>query len=131
VGLKVLIVDDNQDAADTCAAFLELAGHHVQTAYTGGDALKLAAVFHPHVVLLDIGLPDVSGYDLAKELRRVLTGCNAVLIAVTGWGQEQDKRRASAAGFEYHLTKPIAAEAVESLLGSLANALSAAPADPP
>src|SRR5580700_5583862 len=131
VGLKVLIVDDNQDAANTCAAFLELSGHHVQTAYTGGDALKLAAVFHPHVVLLDIGLPDVSGYDLAKELRRVLAGCNAVLIAVTGWGQEQDKRRASAAGFEYHLTKPIAAEAVESLLGSLANALSAAPADPP
>jgi PAS domain S-box-containing protein len=131
VGLKVLIVDDNQDAANTCAAFLELAGHHVQTAYTGGDALKLAAVFHPHVVLLDIGLPDVSGYDLAKELRRVLAGCNAVLIAVTGWGQEQDKRRASAAGFEYHLTKPIAAEAVESLLGSLANALTAAPADPP
>jgi two-component system CheB/CheR fusion protein len=130
VGLKVLIVDDNQDAANTCAAFLELCGHHVQTAYTGGEALKLAEVFHPHVVLLDIGLPDVSGYELAKDMQRVLAGRNAVLIAVTGWGQEQDKRRALAAGFEYHLTKPIEAEAVESLLRSLGNALSAAPAGP-
>jgi two-component system CheB/CheR fusion protein len=118
-GLKILVVDDSRDAADTCAILLELSGHHVQTAYTGQRALELADSFRPHVLLLDIGLPDFDGYQLAKKIRATPWGRGTVLIAVTGWGQEADRRRAFEAGFDQHLTKPIAAETVESLLQSL------------
>jgi PAS domain S-box-containing protein len=118
-GLKILVVDDNRDAADTCAALLELSGHHVQTAYTGRRALELAETFRPHALLMDIGLPDLNGYQLAQKVRAEPWGRRAVLIAVTGWGQEEDRRRAFEAGFDHHLTKPIAAEEVESLLQSL------------
>jgi len=118
-GLKILVVDDSRDAADTCAILLELSGHHVQTAYTGQRALELAETFRPHVLLLDIGLPDLDGYQLAKKVRGTPWGGAAFLIAVTGWGQEADRRRAFDAGFDHHLTKPIAAETVESLIHSL------------
>jgi PAS domain S-box-containing protein len=120
VGLKVLVVDDNRDAADMCAMLLEASGHHVQTAYTGHQALELARTFRPHALLLDIGLPDVDGYKLAERLRATPWGRSAILIAVTGWGQEQDRQRAVDAGFDQHLVKPISAETVESLLQSLA-----------
>jgi PAS domain S-box-containing protein len=118
-GMKILVVDDNRDAADTCAALLELSGHHVQTAYTGRRALELAATFRPHALLLDIGLPDFDGYQLAAKIRAAPWGRAIILIAVTGWGQEEDRRRAFDAGCDHHLTKPIAAETVESLLQSL------------
>jgi CheY-like chemotaxis protein len=98
---------------------LELCGHHVQTAYTGRNALELAETFRPHALLLDIGLPDFDGYQLARKIRAAPWGSSIVLIALTGWGQEQDRRRAFDAGFDYHLTKPIAPETVESLLRSL------------
>lgn len=120
VGLKVLVVDDNRDAADTCAMLLEASGHHVQTAYTGRQALELARSFHPHAVLLDIGLPDVNGHELAERFRATPWGRSAILVAVTGWGQEQDRQRSVEAGFDRHLVKPISAETVESLLQSLA-----------
>jgi len=119
VGLKILVVDDNRDAADSCATLLELCGHHVQTAYTGRNALELAETFRPHALLLDIGLPDFDGYQLARKIRAAPWGSSIVLIALTGWGQEDDRRRAFDAGFDYHLTKPIAPETVESLLRSL------------
>ena len=122
VGLKILVVDDNRDAADSCATLLELCGHHVQTAYTGRNALELAETFRPHALLLDIGLPDFDGYQLAKRIRSAPWGGPIVLIALTGWGQEEDRRRAFEAGFDYHLTKPIAPETVESLLRSLNSA---------
>jgi PAS domain S-box-containing protein len=118
-GMKILVVDDNRDAADTCAALLELSGHHVQTAYTGRRALELAATFRPHALLLDIGLPDFDGYQLAAKIRAAPWGRAIILIAVTGWGQQEDRRRAFDAGCDHHLTKPIAAETVESLLQSL------------
>lgn len=118
-GLKILVVDDNRDAADTCAAMLEASGHHVQTAYTGRQALELADRFCPHAVVLDIGLPDVDGYTLAKKLRTSPWARGAVLIAATGWGQDEDRRRAFEAGVDHHLTKPVAAEAVEAILQSL------------
>jgi PAS domain S-box-containing protein len=117
--LRVLVVDDNQDAADTCATLLELSGHKVCAAYTALRALELGERFRPQALLVDIGLPDLSGYDLAQRIRAAPWGQHATLIAVTGWGQEQDKRRALEAGFEHHLTKPVAAEAVTALLGSL------------
>jgi CheY-like chemotaxis protein len=117
--LRVLIVDDSEDAADTCATLLELSGHAVCTAYTALRALELGERFHPQALLVDIGLPDLSGYELAQRIRAAPWGQHATLIAVTGWGQEQDKRRALAAGFDHHLTKPVAADAVTALLGSL------------
>ncbi len=119
-GLKILVVDDNRDAADTCAMLLEASGHHVQTAYTGRQALELARAFRPHALLLDIGLPDVDGYRLAQEVRSTPWGRSTMLVAVTGFGQEEDRQRAVAAGFDQHLVKPISAETVETLLQSLA-----------
>jgi two-component system, chemotaxis family, CheB/CheR fusion protein len=118
-GLKILVVDDNRDAADTCAMLLEASGHHVQTAYTGRQALELARAFRPHAMLLDIGLPDLDGYRLAQQIRATPWGRSAVLVAVTGWGQEEDRQRAVAAGFDHHLVKPISADTVETLLQSL------------
>jgi PAS domain S-box-containing protein len=125
-GLKILIVDDNRDAADTCAMLLELSSHHVQTAYTGLHGLELAESFHPHVVLLDIGLPDLNGYELAAKIRGASWGRGIILIAVTGWGQEEDRRRAFEAGCDHHLTKPVSVEAVESLLQSIGPTVSGA-----
>jgi CheY-like chemotaxis protein len=122
-GMKILVVDDNRDAADSCATLLELSGHHVQTAYTGRRALELAETFRPHALLLDIGLPDFDGYQLATTIRATPWGRSILLIAVTGWGQEEDRRRAFEAGCDHHLTKPIAAEAVESLLQTFDPAL--------
>ena len=118
-GLKILVVDDNRDAADACASLLELSGHLVQTAYTGRHAVELAETFRPHALLLDIGLPDFNGYELAAKIRASPWGRDVMLIAVTGWGQEEDRRRALEAGCDLHLTKPVAPETVESLLQSL------------
>jgi CheY-like chemotaxis protein len=124
-GLKVVVVDDNRDAAESCAMLLELSGHHVQTAYNGRRALEVVASFRPHAILLDIGLPDITGYELAKQIRATPGGHGAVLIAVTGWGQEADRRRAFDAGFNHHLTKPIEPEKVEWLLQSVAETIDA------
>jgi len=119
VGLRILVVDDSRDAADTCATVLELSGHEVRTAYDGRRALELAGTFRPHALVLDIGLPDVNGYEVARSIRAAPWGGGMVLIAVTGWGQGEDRRRALEAGFDHHLTKPIAAETLESLLQCL------------
>ncbi len=117
--LRILVVDDSRDAADTCATLLELSGHHVEKAYGGFRALEIAAEFRPQVVLLDIGLPDIDGYSLARSIRAEPWGADTLLVAVTGWGHEDDRRRALDAGFDRHLTKPVAVEALDALLGSL------------
>jgi PAS domain S-box-containing protein len=117
--LRILVVDDNQDAADTCSTLLELSGHQVQTAYTGGGAFALAMEFRPQVLVLDIGLPDVNGYEIAEQIRATPWGHDIVLVAVTGWGHPDDRRRAFEAGFDHHLTKPLAANALESLVNSV------------
>ncbi|HXE05391.1 MAG TPA: PAS domain S-box protein [Bryobacteraceae bacterium] len=117
--LKILVVDDNPEEADSCTILLELSGHHAQTAYTGQRALELAEAFRPHALIMDIGLPDFDGYQLAKAIRAAPWGGSIALIAVTGWAQEEDRQRAFAAGCDHCLTKPIAAESVESLLRSL------------
>ena len=119
IGLRVMVADDNRDAADMCAALLESWGHHVQTAYSGRQALELAEIFRPHAMLLDIGLPDLSGYVLAKRIRESSWGRRILLVAITGWGQDEDRRRAYEAGFDHHLAKPVAAEAIESVLQTL------------
>jgi len=130
-GLKILVVDDNRDAADTCAMLLETSGHHVQTAYTGHAALELAEDFAPHAVLLDIGLPDVSGYELAQKMRAAPWAHDITLVAVTGWGQEEDRKRALEAGFDHHLVKPIAPEALDALLRPLTGAPGESPLNKP
>jgi PAS domain S-box-containing protein len=117
--LRVLIVDDSRDAADTCATLLELSGHRVQTAYSGRRALEVAETFRPHVLLLDIGLPDIDGYQLARTIRSAPWGRRTQLVAVSGWGQEEDRRRALEVGFDHHLTKPVAAEELDGLLRAL------------
>lgn len=117
--LRILVVDDSRDAADICAMLLELSGHRVQTAYSGRRALEVAEAFQPQVLLLDIGLPDMDGYQLARSIRSAPWGHSACLVAVTGWGQDQDRRRASEVGFDHHLTKPVEAEALDSLLRSV------------
>ena len=130
-GLKILIVDDNRDAADACAMLLELSGHHVQTAYTGLRGLDLAESFRPHAIMLDIGLPDLNGYELAARIRSASWGRGIILIAVTGWGQEEDRRRAFEAGCDHHLTKPVSVEAVEALLQSVQVSAMYSDAEPP
>jgi PAS domain S-box-containing protein len=114
--LQILIADDNRDGADSCATLLELSGHHVRTAYSGRQALEFAEEFRPQVILLDIGMPELNGYDVAQRIRAAPWGQNIVLVAVTGWGQEEDKQRALTAGFDRHLTKPIDPGELENLL---------------
>ena len=114
--LRVLVADDNRDSAETCAALLEASGHEVSVAHTGREAFELACRLEPDALLLDIGMPELNGYQLAQRIRGTGWGRQAMLIAITGWGQEQDKRRARAAGFDQHLTKPIDPAGLEALL---------------
>ena len=118
--LRVLVVDDNRDAADSCAMMLKFSGHQVETAYNGTRALQVGESFRPHVVLLDIGLPDINGYEVARRIRDSAWGAELPLVAVTGWGKEEDRERAYAAGFDHHLTKPVVPEAVESVVSAIA-----------
>jgi PAS domain S-box-containing protein len=106
-GIRVLVVDDNVDAADTLAQFLTLAGYHTRVAYDGRTALEMAEILEPAVVLLDIGLPYLNGYEVARRLRALPWGRTARLIALTGWGQEDDVRRSRESGFDEHFTKPV------------------------
>ena len=104
---RILVADDNVDAAEALALQLQLAGHDVRTAADGLQALEVAESFAPHVVLLDLGMPRMDGYETARRIRRLLWGKSATLVALTGWGQAQDRQRTSAAGFDAHLVKPV------------------------
>jgi signal transduction histidine kinase/CheY-like chemotaxis protein len=115
-GTRILVVDDNIDAADTLCMALDLLGHTVRTAYSGQEALEVAAQFLPAVILLDIGLPDMNGYAVAQHIRDTPWGAGMRLIAATGWGQDHDRQRAREAGFNEHLVKPIAFDSLRRLL---------------
>jgi len=104
---RVLIADDNRDAAETLGMFLNLSGHEVHLAHSGAEALEATKQLRPDVAVLDIGMPDLSGYEVANRIRREPWGTQITLIALTGWGQDEDKRRAHAAGFDHHCTKPV------------------------
>jgi PAS domain S-box-containing protein len=114
--LRVLVVDDNDDAAATLAMTLELHGCEVRTAPTAALALDVLPGFAPAVALLDIGLPDMNGYELARRVRQLPAGAAITLIATTGWGQQKDRERAFVAGFDHHLTKPIDFDLLRSYL---------------
>jgi PAS domain S-box-containing protein len=120
--LRVLVVDDNRDSADTMAMLLGMWGHQVSVVHDGGDVLPRVAEFRPHVVLLDIGLPGVTGYDVAKQLREVPEGRSVVLAAMTGYGQDEDRARARAAGFDHHLTKPVDFATLAQILAAVPGA---------
>ena len=114
-----MVADDNKDAAATMATLLELMGHEVRYVYDGQAAVVAAAEFHPQVVLLDIGMPILNGYEACKKIRAQTGGPAMTLIACTGWGQADDLRSSKEAGFDQHLVKPVDPGALGELLASL------------
>jgi CheY-like chemotaxis protein len=113
---RVLVVDDNEDSALSLSTLLQLSGNETRVAHDGFEAIAVADRTHPDVVLLDIGLPGRSGYEVAQHIRAQSWGRSALLIAITGWGQDDDRRRSEEAGFDAHLVKPIDPLALEQLL---------------
>ncbi len=116
---RVLVVDDNEDAAESMAALLEMYGHEVRAALDGEAGLREAEAFRPHVVLLDIGMPRVDGYEACRRIRVSPWGRGVVLIALTGWGADEDRRKTKEAGFDHHLTKPVNPPDLRKLLDGL------------
>jgi two-component system CheB/CheR fusion protein len=114
-----MVVDDNRDAAESMSMLFELWGHEVICAYDGREALAAAARYRPDAVFLDIGLPGMDGYELAERLRQQPESAGTVLVAITGYGQDEDRRRSREAGIDHHLVKPVAPETLQKLLESL------------
>jgi len=115
---RILVVDDNHDAAHSLSMFLKLQGHDVRTVYDGPSALQSARDYHPEAVLLDIGLPGMDGYEVARRIRSLPALEKVLLVAMTGYGQEEDKRRSQQAGFNAHLVKPADLDALRALLAT-------------
>jgi PAS domain S-box-containing protein len=115
-GHRILVVDDNKDAAASLALLLRLMGHETRTAHNGLEAIEVADMFQPDVALLDIGMPKLNGYETARRIREKTWGREILLVAVTGWGQEADRRRSDDAGFNSHLVKPVNVDEIERLL---------------
>ena len=113
---RVLIVDDNTDAAATMEILLKSLGHETSVAHNGIEALQVASDFKPDVILLDIGLPGLDGYEVARRLRALKSERPCRIVAVTGWGQDADKRKSEEAGFDMHLVKPVAVDDLEKAL---------------
>jgi CheY-like chemotaxis protein len=116
---RLLIVDDIKDSADSLAMLLQLRGHDVHTAYDGEDAVIAAEKLKPEVVLLDIGMPKLNGYDACRRIRQQPWGKGIFVIALTGWGQDDDRRRTEEAGFDHHLVKPLDPDELMNVLASL------------
>ncbi|HJQ62636.1 MAG TPA: response regulator, partial [Burkholderiales bacterium] len=116
---RILVVDDNRDAADSMGMLLQVLGADVRIARDGVQALQEFTSYDPAVVLLDIGMPGIDGYEVARRIRSGFPGRRASLVALTGWGQEEDRRRAREAGFDHHLIKPADVETLQALLASL------------
>jgi len=116
---RILVVDDNEDSASSLATLLQITGHETHIATDGLAAIEAAERLRPDVVLLDIGMPKLNGYDTCKRVRGEPWGKHIVMVALTGWGQEEDRNRSRAAGFDAHLVKPVDFVALTSLLDSL------------
>ncbi len=119
VARRILVVDDNRDAAESLAELLQISGHETRLAHDGVDAVQVAAAFRPDLVLLDIGLPKLNGYDAARRMREQPWGKTMVLVALTGWGQREDRQKSSQAGFDDHIVKPVDHDALMKLLADL------------
>lgn len=119
-GRRILVVDDNRDAAITTALMLKLFGHTTKLAHDGYAAAEVAATFQPELVLMDIGMPKLNGYDACRLIRQQPWASDAVFVACTGWGQDEDRRKAEAAGFDHHLVKPIELAELQRILATLA-----------
>src|SRR6185312_10749491 len=118
-GKRLLIVDDNKDAALSLAMLLRLQGHDVQIAHDGPTALAVAESYSPHLILLDIGMPGMDGYEVARRLRARPGLESVILAALTGWGQQEDRRRTAEAGFNHHFVKPLNAKVLAGLLAAV------------
>ncbi len=114
--MKIVIADDNRDSADSMAMLLEAGGHEVHVAYDGAEAVAAVERVRPDVALLDIGMPKMNGHECARAIRCQPWAAATLLVALTGWGQEEDKKRALEAGFDRHLTKPVDPAALEGAL---------------
>ena len=114
---RVLVVDDNADSAESLSLLLELLGYEVRTAHDGEQALEEADRFRPDLVLMDIGMPRMDGYEAARRLRQAAWAADVRLVALTGWGQDEDRRRSEEAGFDDHLIKPVDPTALQTILG--------------
>lgn len=121
--LRILVVDDNRDAADSLGMLLKFLGADAQVAYEGTEALEATRTYRPAVVLLDIGMPGMDGYEVARRVRQEADFRDIVLVAMTGWGQEEDRLRSKSAGFDHHLVKPVAPDVLQALLVSLEEAI--------
>jgi CheY-like chemotaxis protein/two-component sensor histidine kinase len=117
---RVLVVDDNRDAAASLAMMLRVMGNESKTAHDGLEAIEVAAIYRPDVMFIDIGMPNLNGYHTARRIREQPWGKTIVLAALTGWGQDDDRRRSEEAGFDYHLVKPVEPSVVEKILTSTA-----------
>lgn len=115
---RILLVDDNKDNADSLGMLLKFLGADVQLAYDGPSALEALKIFRPSLILLDIGLPGMDGYEVARRVRQMPEFADIMLIALTGWGQEEDRRRTREAGFDHHLVKPVELDALQAVLSS-------------
>lgn len=118
-GHRILVVDDNMDAANALAMMLQMIGNEVRVAYRGDQGISLARQFSPELVLLDLGMPELDGYEVARSIRKGSWGRSMVISALTGWGQDEDRRRSKEAGFDYHLVKPVDIGALRQLLSTL------------
>jgi DNA-binding response OmpR family regulator len=118
-GFRILVVDDNHDSALSLAMMLSIMGHETQTAHDGESAVATAESFLPEVVLLDIGLPKLNGYEVAQRIRGQQWGASMFLIAVTGWGQDEDRQRSAEVGLNVHMVKPVEPAALERLFAEL------------
>jgi CheY-like chemotaxis protein len=113
---RILIVDDNVDAADSLAMLLSIGGHSVETVYSGEAAMEAAGRLLPAFMIIDLGMPKVSGLEVARHVRKQEWGKAPVLVALTGWGQDADRKGSREAGFDHHLVKPVDSEALEDLI---------------
>src|SRR6185295_15518687 len=111
----------NRDSADSLARMLEVAGNETHTAYDGFEAVETAATLRPNMMLLDIGMPKLNGYEAARKIRALPWGNDIVLVAVTGWGQDEDRKKSREAGFDGHVVKPVDYNELLELLGSLSS----------
>lgn len=115
---RVLVADDNADAASTLATMLDLMGHVARTANDGVEAVEAARAFEPEIIFLDVGMPRMNGYDACREIRALPGGGWMTIVALTGWGQESHKQRSREAGFDRHLVKPVSPEVLGAILES-------------